>query len=55
LTVRFNNEGHVMVVLQASPAGAKGGLSEVVAEVIRHASQPPSRSHLTGHSVALVP
>ena len=33
LTVRFNNEGHVLVVLQASPAGAKGGASEVSEEV----------------------
>jgi hypothetical protein len=38
LTVRFNNEGDVLVVLQASPAGATGGASEVSEEVRRVSS-----------------
>lgn len=33
LTVRCNNEGHVLVVMQASPAGAAGGAAEVAEEV----------------------
>jgi hypothetical protein len=33
LTVRFNTEGDVLVVLQASPAGAAGGAAEVTEEV----------------------
>jgi hypothetical protein len=32
LTIRFNNQNHVLVVLQASPAGAAGGRDEVVEE-----------------------
>ena len=33
LTVRCNTEGHVLVVMQASPAGASGGTAEIAEEV----------------------
>jgi hypothetical protein len=60
LTVRCNNEGHVLVVMQASPAGAAGGAAEV-AEEVSHARRQSSHhttrraSHALSGCLAAIP